>query len=362
MVIDNCIESFFLYNCTNCSYCFMCHNLTNKQYCIRNKQYTKEAYLQWQATRNLGSYKAWTTFVQEREDMVNQSIHKQDVATSEKVSGNFLEYCKNVQVSFNVLDAHDCKYCYDTWNLRDCYDTYESAFDCSLQYECHACNRGTSILAGHVSYDVNHCQYIDCCHNASFLFGCIGLRNKQYCICNKQYTEKEFETLTAKIIQHMQKTGEWGEFFPTHHSPFAYNESVAQDEMPLSWEEVQRRWLSRKNDDDKSIWWDSWEVETLPDHIQDTTEEVEQKPIKCRVTGKLFKIIPQEYALYKQLWVPLPRIHPNQRYKERLEKKWVNNLYLRTCSQTGKQILSIYAQDVPFPVYSEDAYRQEVFG
>jgi hypothetical protein len=32
----------------------------------------------------------------------------------------------------------------------------------------------------------------------------------------------------------MQKTGEWGQYFPASLSPFAYNESVAQDYFPLT--------------------------------------------------------------------------------------------------------------------------------
>ena len=32
----------------------------------------------------------------------------------------------------------------------------------------------------------------------------------------------------------MQKTGEWGEFFPASFSPFGYNETVAQEYFPLN--------------------------------------------------------------------------------------------------------------------------------
>ena len=74
--------------------------------------------------------------------------------------------------------------------------------------------------------------------NSSFLFGCLGLRNKQYCILNKQYTKEEYEALVPKITEHMMKTGEWGEFFPSSLSPFGYNETVASEYFPLSKEEA----------------------------------------------------------------------------------------------------------------------------
>ena len=76
------------------------------------------------------------------------------------------------------------------------------------------------------------------CRNSSNLFACVSLRNKEYCILNKQYTKAEYETLVPKIIEHMKKTGEWGEFFPASISPFGYNETVAQEYFPLTREEA----------------------------------------------------------------------------------------------------------------------------
>jgi hypothetical protein len=39
-------------------------------------------------------------------------------------------------------------------------------------------------------------------------FGCVNMKNVEYCIFNKQYTKKEYEIQVAKIISHMQETGE----------------------------------------------------------------------------------------------------------------------------------------------------------
>jgi hypothetical protein len=51
---------------------------------------------------------------------------------------------------------------------------------------------------------------------------------------NKQYTKEEYEKLLPKIIAHMKKTGEWGEFFPISISPFNYEETPAMDYYPLT--------------------------------------------------------------------------------------------------------------------------------
>ena len=92
-------------------------------------------------------------------------------------------------------------------------------------YNCHFC-----LYVFH-SRDLWYCEQCFTCNNC---FGCVGLRNKNYCIFNKQYTPETYFPAMKKIIQYMQKTGEWGQYFPIWLSPFAYNESVAQDYYPLS--------------------------------------------------------------------------------------------------------------------------------
>jgi len=51
---------------------------------------------------------------------------------------------------------------------------------------------------------------------------------------NKQYTKEEYEKLVPKIIEHMKKTSEWGEFFPASISPFGYEETAAMDYYPAT--------------------------------------------------------------------------------------------------------------------------------
>lgn len=45
-----------------------------------------------------------------------------------------------------------------------------------------------------------------CVNNCRNCFGCVGLKQKQYCIFNKQYTKEEYEKLVPQIITHMQNT------------------------------------------------------------------------------------------------------------------------------------------------------------
>lgn len=85
------------------------------------------------------------------------------------------------------------------------------------------------------SWDSNkNLIYCDQCMFSSDLFGCCGIRHGKNAILNKNYSQAEYEILCGKIIDHMQSTGEWGEFFPLTLSPFGYNETVAEDYFPIS--------------------------------------------------------------------------------------------------------------------------------
>jgi hypothetical protein len=67
---------------------------------------------------------------------------------------------------------------------------------------------------------------------------CSGLRNEEYMFLNKKYSKEEYEELVPKIIKHMNdmpyidskgRVYKYGEFFPSELSPFAYNETIAQE-------------------------------------------------------------------------------------------------------------------------------------
>ena len=63
--------------------------------------------------------------------------------------------------------------------------------------------------------------------NCSFCLGCIGLKNKSYCILNKQYTKEEWYSLADKIFAQMDKDGTLGDFFPGNLNPFYFNDTAA---------------------------------------------------------------------------------------------------------------------------------------
>jgi hypothetical protein len=193
-------------------------------------------------------------------------------------------------------------------------------------------------------------QYSIYCYSSSDLFGCVGLRNKQYCILNKQYTKEEYEALLPKVIGHMNvmpytdKNGrvfKYGEFFPYEFSPFAYNESLAQQYFPLTKEQAIKQGFSWKDPDIKD-YQITISSEKLQDSIKDVGDDILNQVIGCPHGGNCihfcttaFKITPEELSFYRRMNLPLPRLCPNCRHYERFEQKNPMKLWHRKCQCSG---------------------------
>jgi len=351
---DFSTESAFLYGSTNCKNCFMCFNQHRKEYMIRNKQVSKEEYENFMQSIDLGSYKQLESFKKEYIEMIDKAPKRTLQIMSEDSVGDCMFKCKNVTESFDLIQSRDCRYCYESGHLTDCFDVYESAFDCERQYECHGCNRGKFLRFCNSSHDLSESDYADHCHNSSNLFASSGLRRKQYCILNKQYTKEEYEQVSQRIIEHMKSTKEWGEFFPSWMSPFAYNESIAIEYYLLDKTSALARGYKWRDEDNASGY--QGQIHQLPDNIKDAPEDIGKKILKCEVSGKLYKIIPQEFALLKKLGIALPRRSPQQRYKDRLQLVNHRRLWDWQCKDCKKKMRAPYLPESGQNVYCQDCF------
>ena len=355
---DESIDSDFLYSCRSVKNSLMCWNLRQKEYCIENKQYTKEEYEKMLASYDTGSYKNLEKYKMRYKDLVLQAVRRHmEIIDSEDCTGDYIYNCKNVRDSYGVVEARDCAYSYDSGYMNDCYDTYESAFDCELQYESHACNRGKNLIATSGCFDVSDLSYSEMCHNSEHLFGCVSLRHKKYCILNKQYSKEEYQKLVPKIIDHMIKTNEWGEFFPVEMSFFAYNESLAPEFCPMTKKEVLSRgweWYENK----KEYQGQTYEI---PDHIKDVPDTIINEILACKNCRKNYRIIRQELDFYGAQNLAIPRLCHVCRYTERLRWRNPYRLYARKCDKCGTDIKTTYSPDRPEKVYCEACYLKEVY-
>src|SRR3989344_2422305 len=237
----NCVDSTFLYNCHNCQNCFGGANLRNRQYYFFNEPCTKEHYQEKVKSFDLGSWQNLQKARQEFKNIYDKSIHRYAaILKSVNVTGDKVTNTKNCQHCFDIELAEDSKFInWGGYNMKDSYDSGPGTGDSSeLLYEAFDAVKVSRLLGVGVVYDSHDVRYGFNCYNSDNLFGCIGLRKKQYCILNKQYTKEEYEKLVPRIIEHMNsmpyidqkgRVYKYGEFFPPELSPFAYNETIAQE-------------------------------------------------------------------------------------------------------------------------------------
>ena len=171
-------------------------------------------------------------------------------------------------MSFAVKDSENVRYIWDIMRYKDSMDSY-SGGDAELMYECTSSGRSYNAkfsTRGVHSTDIQYCFMARKCKN---LFACIGLENKEYCIFNKQYSEEEYKTLVAKIIEQMTEAGEYGEFCPMELSMFAYNETVAQEYFPMTKEEALAKGLRWQDPNTKN-----YNITKAPDELSDDIKDV----------------------------------------------------------------------------------------
>lgn len=359
----NCRDSFFLRDCQGCTHCFGCTNQIKKEYVVFNKQKTKTEYEEFLRSVNTGSYKDMTAAQQRIEEMLGDPIVKEFHGMNlDHCSGDYLRNCKNAKWCFEGNNLEDCSYCQCIQNSKNCMDYTYWGQNAELVYFCQACG-----------YDPYHLLFCNLCwHGCSELiycdhsfgskncFGCSGLRKNEYCIFNKQYTKLEYEELVPKIIEHMQKTGEWGKFFSPQHSIYAYNESLAQEHVPLTKEEVLKRgWQWQEEEDLQKNYMGP--AADLPDNIRKVDDEICTQILHCEATGRPFKIIPQELQFYRDMGIPVPHVHPDERHKWRLKLRNPRQLWERECAKCKKGIQTTYAPERPETVYCEECYLSTVY-
>ncbi|MBI2610051.1 hypothetical protein HYW53_02640, partial [Candidatus Giovannonibacteria bacterium] len=229
-------DLYFCKNCHNCHDCVGCVNLRNKSYCIFNRQYSKEEYVAELEKLNIGAYSSESNIVEKLEKISMQLPFKYIHGKNNvNVSGDYLTNSKKSFSVFDSQDMEDSKFINIGNKVKDSYDAWAIVDNVELNYENISHNSSKTkftfaFWSGHNGF------YSDTCEGGNNLFASIGLRNKSYCILNRQYTKEEYEALVPRIIKHMNdmpyidKKGrvyKYGEFFPPELSPFAYNETIA---------------------------------------------------------------------------------------------------------------------------------------
>ncbi len=350
---DESLDSSFLFDCKGCSDCFGGINLRNKKHHIFNKPYSKKEYVEELKKWDLGSYAVLQKAKQAFKELYDRVPHRFAIITnSVNVTGDRILNAKNCQSCFSLLyGAEDLKYAYASGlAVKDGYDMWAAGGKCQLIYEVTGCLGGQRIFFTNNTHYCADVWYSNKCFHSTNLFGCVGLKKKNYCILNKQYSKEEYATLVARIkeqastVPYRDADGReyrFGEFFPIETMPFAYNEALAQEKFPLTRDEARAAgypWY----DEPKRDYAITMQAADLPDHIRDVTESIFNETIGCAHAGvcddkctMASRITPRELAFYRQMNVALPRLCPGCRHGEREKKRSGLTLYHRKCGCGG---------------------------
>lgn len=351
-----CASCAFCYDCKGCTDCFMSIGLRQKKYCFKNEQLTKEEYEQKIAAYQLDTWSGQQCAYAEFQDFIKSFPRKYaNLVNCVNCTGNDLVNSKNAHWAFNVLRAEDSKFVENG-------DTIKDSYDCTIGGECELCyesitpdhNRGA--IGTIFSWKNTDIAYTENCHASESIFGCASLKKGSYAILNKRYSKEEYFELREKLIAHMKQRGEWGEFFSSHLSHFGYNETLAQDYYPLIRDEAISqgfRWQDeiRFPTGNSTMNW-----ENVSDSIDGVEPSIIKEILSCQNCSRDYRIVEQEFNLYKKMRVPIPRHCFQCRLAERVRLRNPSYLWGRT-TQDNATVMTSYAPDREEKIYSEEGYN-----
>ncbi|PID70668.1 hypothetical protein CSB37_01120 [bacterium DOLZORAL124_38_8] len=356
---QNSSDCWFCDDIKNCQNCFLSTNLVGQQYVFMNQKLSKDEY-EKRIQTILNSKEHWEKCFSLFKDVQKNRWYKYaQILNSENCTGDF------------IANSQNCLNCYDVTKSQDCLNVQvgvevKDLLDCSNMYLKPELSY--SVLGTINTYNVHFCLYVfnsnnvfysELCYNCQNCFGCVGLRNNKYCIFNKQYSPEEYENTVTKIIEHMQTTGEWGQFFPAWMSTFPYNKSLAYEYLPLTKEEAIARNYQWESPKTKSFLPQNY---AIPNRIEDTPDDICTKILACEVSGENYRIQPAELRFYRTMNLPIPKKCPNTRYQERMKMRNERKLYQRKCVKSGEAIATTFAPNRPEKILCEKEYQKIIHG
>ena len=401
----SCSEVWFSQDCIGCTNCVGCTGLRNKSYYIFNKPYSKEEYKEKLKELRLDSWSGvQASQKQAKEIWEKYPVKYQHSVQAKDCSGDYIYSSTELRNCFFAGNSQNCANCQSIiyGPIKDVIDVTSTGVNVELCYETIDAGDGMSNVL--FSFDIGgstNAEYSTNCHQCNNIFGCVGLRKKNYCIFNKQYSKEEYLELIPKIRKQMDempftdskgRVYTYGEFFPPEMSPYSYHETQGQEYFPLTsekaaaagfhWQEPERKQRGA-----------SKSAKSLPDSIQDVEDKILEEVIQCEHAESgnhsencewsctsAFRIVPQELQFYRQMNLPLPRACFYCRHFERVSWRNKPALYQRTCMCEGKAAKSYknigehfhgasacpnefetsYAPDRKEIVYCEQCYNAEV--
>ncbi len=201
-----CMSSAFLYDCRGCKNCFMSSNLRNKSYVFKNRELSKEEYEREMKELDMENYDVFRACVSEYETLRTNAVHRfASLFRAVNSSGNNLINTKNTKHCFTGEDLENVSYGIRIIEAKDSADLYGVGNGAEPLYDGVNVGYRDSLIrfSTNTFEDIRDATYCDYCGTSQYIFGCVGLRKKQYRILNKAYSKEEYESLIPKIVVHM---------------------------------------------------------------------------------------------------------------------------------------------------------------
>ncbi len=318
--IINSANIWFSNNLIWCQECIFCNDLENQSYCINNKKLSKENYflekskilkdkenflsyhnnlnVKW---KNYGSNNVNGIFNIQCENVENWANNYQIKNSRNVMFIGWKDAWENIYDCFtNTPYETDIYWVFSTWFWSNIYNSYQVASSSNIFYSC--------IL-----------------ENCSFCLWCIWLKNKQFCILNKQYSKEEWYELANKIFAQMESDWMLWDFFPWELNPFYFNDTMAYlIDDSFTKEEVEKDWFMWREENikvDIPEWVDIIYESSLQNYqwydsnwIWQINPEILKKVIVDK-NWNYYRIIKMEYDFLVKHSLPLPEIHWLDRIK-----------------------------------------------
>ncbi|MFA5995369.1 MAG: hypothetical protein WCW27_03125 [Patescibacteria group bacterium] len=367
----DCTDCYFIKNCVGSNNLAFCTNLVNASYQIFNKPVSPEQFAVWVKALRAATSETWRQYQQDYLNLIKKSfVRFYQGARNEASTGNYIYNCHQCADCFLVTSAEQLRYCAHLEFVKDAMDYTYWGQQAELMYEVI----GSGYQVNNLKFCVlcwsgcKNLEYCDHCFSCQDCFGCVGLKKQQYCILNKQFTKSAYEIMVNKIKAQMRKNKEYGEFFPVSCSPFAYNESLANDFFPLSEAQVARhgwQWKMKNSSDYQT------QQYKIPPHILNVPDNIVKELLACELCGKNYKIVLPELQFYRTQLLPIPTLCPECRHLARVHRRPGYAIWSRRCMCTqpmhkhsGRcdlEVSTAYSPDKPELIYCEECYQKEIY-
>jgi hypothetical protein len=297
----DCSESRFIINCSNCDHCLFCKDLTGASYHIDNQPVSKQEFEK--TLRELG--------LNTRVGLEGALERYYGMRAGSVITAN--PYSSQVINSLNVWFSNDLKSCADLFGY--CEELEESLLSI-------CCGGGRRVFSSQFCWgNIEELYFCAYCSDSRELVGCVGLKGKQYCILNRQYSESDYFSLKESIFEFLRRKRSLGRPLNFKFSDYPYNATLAQDLFPLT--KVQSALLEVRFDERLEQYQpsriDLERVKDLPAALEDARSSPEGIYL-CELSGKPFQYFPLELELCDKLAICPSAFCYEERFRQMISR------------------------------------------